>query len=210
MERAVFHCHIDHAVVGLMDPSHGPYVHRQWWWRTAGSVHEKQKAFEPRPVGFAMKAHAPSKNSYAYKLLGGTPVTEIVFQLPGIRTETITLGKHKILSFTAVTPVDEKSTEITQVFFWDYSRKLGPFRLPLLSLIKPLMRPMARVFLNQDKRMVDLQQMGLKYQKNLMLVDDADRQAKWYYKLKEEWEAHKEENRPFKNPVEPCVLRWRS
>ena len=29
-----FDAHIDHAVVGLMDPAHGPYVHQQWWWRS--------------------------------------------------------------------------------------------------------------------------------------------------------------------------------
>ena len=25
---------IDHAVVGLMDPAHGPFVHDAWWWRS--------------------------------------------------------------------------------------------------------------------------------------------------------------------------------
>ena len=35
--------HIDHAVVGLMDPAHGPYVHQQWWWRSGHSMHEKAK-----------------------------------------------------------------------------------------------------------------------------------------------------------------------
>ena len=30
VDRMVFEAHIDHAVVGLMDPAHGPYVHQQW------------------------------------------------------------------------------------------------------------------------------------------------------------------------------------
>jgi len=32
-ETQTFHCGIDHAVIGLMDPAHGPYVHAHWWWR---------------------------------------------------------------------------------------------------------------------------------------------------------------------------------
>lgn len=43
-----FDSHIDHAVVGLMDPAHGPYVHKQWWWRSEKSMHEKAKTFAPR------------------------------------------------------------------------------------------------------------------------------------------------------------------
>ena len=34
VDRMDFDAHIDHAVVGLMDPAHGPYVHQQWWWRS--------------------------------------------------------------------------------------------------------------------------------------------------------------------------------
>ena len=33
-EQMIFSCPIDHAVIGLMDPAHGPFVHRSWWWRT--------------------------------------------------------------------------------------------------------------------------------------------------------------------------------
>ena len=82
-------CAIDHAVVGLMDPAHGPFVHRSWWWRSARSIHEKSKGFAASPYGFTMVRHAPSKNSKAYKLLGGAPETEISFSLPGVRIEHI-------------------------------------------------------------------------------------------------------------------------
>jgi hypothetical protein len=43
-----------------------------------------------------------------------------------------------------------------------------------------------------------------------MLIDDADTQAKWYYRLKREWLRAADEGRPFENPVKPCTLRWRS
>src|SRR5204862_2250471 len=60
---------VDHGIIGLMDPAHGPVVHQAWWWRTRHSIHEKSKAFEPIPYGFRMSTHTPSSNSAPYKLL---------------------------------------------------------------------------------------------------------------------------------------------
>src|SRR5258708_4139569 len=31
--------HIDHGIIGLMDPAHGPFVHQSWFWRSRGSIH---------------------------------------------------------------------------------------------------------------------------------------------------------------------------
>ncbi len=107
-ETVTLPCGIDHAVVGLMDPAHGPFVHRSWWWRSARSIHEKSKAFAASPYGFTMLRHAPSSNSKAYKLLGGAPETEISFSLPGVRIEHITAGKHEVVNLTAVTPLVRK------------------------------------------------------------------------------------------------------
>jgi phenylpropionate dioxygenase-like ring-hydroxylating dioxygenase large terminal subunit len=73
VETMRFNAAIDHAVVGLMDPAHGPFVHHAWWWRSRGSAHEKTKAFTPSPWGFTMSRHMPSSNSRAYRLLGGAP-----------------------------------------------------------------------------------------------------------------------------------------
>jgi phenylpropionate dioxygenase-like ring-hydroxylating dioxygenase large terminal subunit len=194
-------CHIDHAVIGLMDPAHGPYVHRQWWWRSEKSIHEKAKDFAPRERGFAMVAHAPSSNSFAYKILGGKPVTEITFRLPAVRTEEITIGKRKVLSFTALIPIDVNKTEIRQLFFTDH---------PTFRFLSPMLGRFARTFLRQDSDMVDLQQKGLKHDPRLMLIEDADTQAKWYYALKKAWAKTNTTGEPFVNPVKPCTLRWRS
>ena len=49
VDRLDYDVHIDHAVLGLIDPAHGPYVHQQWWWRTKSSQHEKKKTFR-RPA----------------------------------------------------------------------------------------------------------------------------------------------------------------
>ena len=52
-------CSVDHGIIGLMDPAHGPFVHQAWWWRSRHSIHEKQKNFEPIPHGLPHeRAHA--------------------------------------------------------------------------------------------------------------------------------------------------------
>ncbi len=198
-DRRVFEAHIDHAVVGLMDPAHGPFVHRQWWWRSRASAHQKAKRFEPSPAGFRMVRHRPSKNSRAYALLGGAPTTEITFSLPGLRWEHILIGARQVLALTALTPLSETRTEITQMVWSDH---------PIFSLAGPLIRAGARRFLRQDGDMVNLQNQGLRYDPALLWIDDADRQAKWYQALKAEWTASRRAGRPFVNPVEATTLQW--
>jgi phenylpropionate dioxygenase-like ring-hydroxylating dioxygenase large terminal subunit len=201
VDRMDFDAHIDHAVVGLMDPAHGPYVHQQWWWRSKASQHEKAKRFEPREQGFAMVRHEPSKNSRAYAILGGEPLTEITFRIPGLRWEHVTVGKRQVLSLTCLTPVSATKTRITQIVWSDH---------PAFLVLKPFIAAGARTFLRQDGDMVNLQNQGLKYDPPLMWIDDADRQAKWYQQLKREWAASRREGRAFANPVEAATLRWRS
>ena len=101
--------HIDHGIIGLMDPAHGPFVHQSWFWRSKASIHEKAKQFEPIPNGFRMSPHQPSANSAPYKLLakmtGETVTTTIDFVLPNIRTEIDRSGKLWFSSRATVTPV---------------------------------------------------------------------------------------------------------
>jgi len=151
-DALTLNCHVDHAVIGLMDPAHGPYVHRQWWWRSEHSIHEKAKAFEPRER-------------------------------------------------TAVTPIDDHRTEIRQIFFTD---------MMVVKLLSPVIKLGARKFLRQDAHMVDLQQMGLKFDPTLMLIEDADTQAKWYHAIKREWAKSNAQGRAFDNPVKAKTLKWRS
>ncbi len=200
-ESVLLPCSIDHAVVGLMDPAHGPFVHRALWWRKAGSIHEKSKAFAASPFGFTMLRHAPSSNSNAYRLLGGAPLTEITFRLPAIRIEHITAGRHSVFNLTAVTPLTTDQAQINHAIYWN---------VPLLSALKPLLRPYVRAFLNQDRAIMVRQAEGLKYDPPLALIDDADTQARWYYRLKTEYARAVSEGRPFVNPVKDRVLRWRS
>ncbi len=200
-ESMLFPCAVDHAVVGLMDPAHGPFVHQAWWWRTRKSVHAKAKKFVPSERGFTMARHKPSSNSRAYRLLGGRPETEIRFQLPGVRLEHVRAGKHVMGGLTAVTPISATETEVNHVIYWT---------MPWLTALTPVLRRYARAFLDQDRQVVIKQQEGLAHDPRLMLINDADMPAKWYYQLKHEHAAAEAESRPFENPVEERVLRWRS
>jgi phenylpropionate dioxygenase-like ring-hydroxylating dioxygenase large terminal subunit len=200
-ETQNFGCAMDHAVVGLMDPAHGPFVHQSWYWRSRKSIHAKAKRFAPSPRGFSMVAHRPSSNSFAYRLLGGEVSTEIRFELPGVRFEHIRAGTKEIVGLTTCTPIDADNTEVTQTFYWNRD---------WLSIAKPFFRPFMHAFLGQDRAMVELQREGLKYNPRLMLIPDADMPAMWYQRLKKAWTASAETGETFVNPVPETTLQWRS
>jgi phenylpropionate dioxygenase-like ring-hydroxylating dioxygenase large terminal subunit len=200
----IFAATMDNAVVGLMDPAHVPYVHNQWWWRPPSAGRKlKQKRFVPRERGWAIERHAPSGNSLAYRMLfGGQVTTEISFMLPGFRWEVVDNPGSRLFTLTCLTPENENSTRITQVTYWKNA--------PLLDVLKPILIPAGREFLDQDGRMVDLQNTGLKYGPSMLWIDDIDVQAKWYLKLKREWTKSREEKRDFVNPIQPTTLKWMS
>jgi phenylpropionate dioxygenase-like ring-hydroxylating dioxygenase large terminal subunit len=200
-----FNATMDNAVVGLMDPAHVPFVHSQWWWRPpSAGFRIKEKQFAPRHRGWEIVKHAPSGNSLMYRAVFGEAVTtEIVFDLPGYRWEIVENGKGaRFVTLTCLTPQNEEATRITQLTYWTGA--------PLLNLGLPFAPGMAREFLEQDGRMVDLQNEGLKYRPGMMWIDDIDVQAKWYLTLKKEWAASRAEGRPFVNPIQPATLKWRS
>ncbi|HUZ12058.1 MAG TPA: aromatic ring-hydroxylating dioxygenase subunit alpha [Caulobacteraceae bacterium] len=196
-----FEVHVDHACVMLVDPSHAPFVHAQWWWRSVGSQHLKSKRFAPVEAGFVMERHAPSRNSRPYALFGGAPMTEITFRLPGVRWEHVSVGARQLLSLAFLTPVSETRTRMTQIIWSDH---------PMAGLAAPFIRYGARRFLEQDRELCRLQAEGLKRNPAYLWIDDADRQARWYVALKREWGESRAERRPFVNPVEPTTLSWRS
>lgn len=197
-----FPCNTDHAALGLMDPSHGPFVHVSWWWRSRHSIHAKEKKFAPHGLGFKMLTHAPSANSRAYKILGGDRKTEITFELPGLRTEHISIGKHHVVLLTALTPISETRTQLHQFMYTT---------IPLVNWLKPLLAIFGRAFIRQDLEVVKKQQEGLSFEHpNLMLIGDADAQAVWYTRLKKDYLAAKAGNQPFENCVPEKTLRWRS
>lgn len=200
----VFNAHMDDAVGGLIDPAHVPYVHNQWWWRPPSIGHKvKTKVFEPIDRGWLMVSHKPSANSRLYKWFFGENITtEIFFQMPGYRWEVISGEKMRFTTLTTLTPMDEKRTYLAQYIWWTGA--------PLLNLILPIARPATSMFLDQDGHYVDLQNQGMKYHKNMLWIDDIDKQAKWYFTAKREWANARTEGRAFVNPVTPTTLKWRS
>ncbi|MEL6380925.1 MAG: aromatic ring-hydroxylating dioxygenase subunit alpha [Cyanobacteria bacterium J06626_18] len=193
-----FPCFVDHAIVGLMDPAHSPYVHRSWWWRGA-KLNSEIKWFDPSPYGFTMRRHKMANMGRGYWLIGGVPETEIVFYLPGVRTEETTTAKHRAVNLTTVTPLTDDQTDVTFQFYWD---------IPWGWLLKPILYPMIHNFLGQDRDMVIKQKIGLQHESVLRLIKDSDVMARWYYQLKAEYRRSQSENREFVSPVKTQQLRW--
>jgi hypothetical protein len=51
----------------------------------------------------------------------------------------------------------------------------------------------------------------LQYADRLMLIDDADRQARWYFELKAAYQESQRTGAPLRHPMNgPVTLRWRS
>jgi phenylpropionate dioxygenase-like ring-hydroxylating dioxygenase large terminal subunit len=209
--QAELPCGIDHGIIGLMDPAHGPFVHRSWWWRSGGSIHEKEKRFEPIPNGFRMSAHAPSTNSAPYQLMrlaraGGAArlETTIDFVLPNVRLETVRYGAAWFSTLTTVTPIDAARCRIDVRAAWNIFRWATP-------LVLPVVRFFGKRFIRQDQLTMERQAEGLRLQPNLMLIDDADRPAKWYFELKRALLESRRTGLPMQHPLAgPVTLRWRS
>lgn len=197
-----FPCSADHAAFGLMDPTHAAFVHTSWWWkRQARKLREKRKSFEPAPLGWRMVRHPLPPENRAYRIFGRDVTTEIRYALPGLRIEHVEGSRHSAVGLTAITPIDATNTVVWQIFYWT---------LPWLGLLKPVARALVRRFLDQDRQMVIRQQHGLPHAERLMLVNDADTQARWFHRLSQEWQRAQAEGRPFENPIAPQTLRWRS
>jgi phenylpropionate dioxygenase-like ring-hydroxylating dioxygenase large terminal subunit len=199
-------CNVDHGIIGLMDPAHGPFVHQSWWWRKRASIHEKEKRFEPIPQGFRMATHAPSANSAPYKLLGvyGEPITTTIdFVLPNRRYETIRCGNKWFSSLTTVTPTTPSACRIDVYGAWNVL-----YGVPFLTAV---LKFFGNMFVRQDQVTMIQQAHGLRYDPSLMLIDDADRPAKWYFALKQARMDAARTGEPAKHPMEgPVTLRWKS
>lgn len=199
--------HVDHGVIGLMDPAHGPFVHQSWWWRSRRSIHEKQKQFEPIPDGFRMSAHTPSSNSLPYKILKlitrAPATTTIDFALPSYRFEQVRSGRLWFSSRAVVTPIRRDLCRLDFCAAWNVLR--------FVPIVPFIIRVLGPRFIAQDTETMTKQSEGLKSNPHLMLIDDADRPAKWYFQLKAAHLESKHTGAPAAHPMNgPVTLRWRS
>ena len=202
LER-IFQCDIDQAVIGLMDPAHLPFIHTSWWWkqRDLKALNRECKQFSPRGLGFVQDDHVIAQPAKPYQVLGLPVRTEISFELPGVRVELIRGPKGGACSFTVIAPIDATTSRVHQALYWT---------VPWLQPFRPLMALLAGRFLDQDRRVVEEQQEGLRHNPPLTLIDGADTQAKWYLRLKKEYQRALEQGDGFRNPLSPATLEWLS
>jgi phenylpropionate dioxygenase-like ring-hydroxylating dioxygenase large terminal subunit len=200
VETVLMPADIDHAVIGLIDPAHVTFVHQSWYWRSAKRLKLKEKQFVPTAKGFKMVRHTPSGNSNGYKLLRADTSTEITFEIPGLRIEHILVGnRRQVVSVTALTPINERATELTNIFYSD---------IPLANLLWYPLKKLGKRFISQDLDVFHKLSEGLQSNPTLSLIGEPDTQARWYYEIKRTWGKAQQNNEPFVNPVEPQTLRW--
>ena len=154
------------------------------------------------------RAHAQLKLRALQAACASTPhadsiTTTIDFVLPNLRPETIRAGKYWFSPLTTVTPITRNQCRIDVVAAWNIFRWL-PFGPELLKFV-------FAKFVEQDRRTMELQAEGLKHNPHLMLIDDADRPAKWYFQLKAAHLEAKRTGAEMKHPMAgPVTLKWRS
>lgn len=199
-------CGFDEAVLSLLDPAHGPFVHQAWWWRRPRTICEKEKVIEPVADGFRIRPHAPSANSAPYKVLRlyRRPVeTTIEFRLPSTRVEWTTCGSYWFSSRTIVTPLDADRCRLDFCAAWNLFSKV-PF-------VTALFRLFGRRFLRQDQRNLERLAVGLRHAPPTMLLGDADQPARWYLELRAAHLRARHSGQPVQHPLRsPVTLHWRS
>jgi hypothetical protein len=127
----------------------------------------------------------------------------IDFVLPNMRLEEIRSGHLWFSSRATVTPVRRDLCRIDFVAAWNVAR--------WMPLVTPIFRIFAKQFLRQDQETMIRQSEGLKNNPRLMLIDDADRPAKWYFGLKANLLESRRTGKAVEHPMAgPVTLRWRS
>jgi hypothetical protein len=80
-----------------------------------------------------------------------------------------------------------------------------------IPLLTPIAKFFGRRFVRQDQLTMIQQAEGLKHNPSLMLIDDADRPAKWYFELKQARLESQATGTPMRHPMSgPVTLHWRS
>jgi phenylpropionate dioxygenase-like ring-hydroxylating dioxygenase large terminal subunit len=193
----------EQIVLGLVDPAHLNYVHRNRWWKPQARPQKvKEKHFEPTALGFRMARHPmPAISSRLFRTLGHDVTNEITFELPGTRVDHFEGDRHRIVICFTVTPVDD--------YYCDIHHRLY-FTNPALLALVPVARAVARRFIAEDVDAAARQAGGLQYDPPAIFIPGADTQIRWYYRLVRAWAEAAAAGRPFENPLEPATLRWRS
>ena len=78
------------------------------------------------------------------------------------------------------------NTDMIQVFYWP----------AWLFFIRPFFMALGPTFIGDDRKIVELQREGLKFNPNLMLIQDSDMPAIWYSRVKKAWAESVENGTP--------------
>ena len=133
-----------------------------------------------------MSAHAPSGNTAPYKLLGvygaaGGDDHRFRAAQPAHRDDP--LRRQVVLEPDHGHPGDRATCRIDVVAAWNVF-----YYVPFVT---PIAKFFGAKFVRQDQVTMIQQAEGLKHNPSLMLIDDADKPAKWYFALKQaRLEAH--------------------
>jgi hypothetical protein len=118
--------------------------------------------------------------------------------MPNRRYETIRSGDKWFATLTTVTPVTASTCRIDVCAAWNIA-----YWLPGVTAA---LKFFGARFVRQDQETMIEQAEGLRYGPALMLIDDADKPAKWYFALKQA-RLEGSQKHPMDGPVE---LHWRS
>ena len=197
-----FPSNADIATFGFCDPAHPAFVHTSRWWKSkkALALRPKSKAFEPVEHGFRMKQHQLKGGANPYRLLGTDVRVDVTVKLPGLRIEHISGSRHAACVLAAATPITPAETDVHYCVYWT---------VPWLAPLRPIATWMAKDFLRQDLDMAAKLAHGAETPP-MLFVGGADIQIGWLLRLKREYLASQDENRPFANPIREQTLQWRS
>jgi phenylpropionate dioxygenase-like ring-hydroxylating dioxygenase large terminal subunit len=192
----------------LVDPAHGPFVHRRWWSLArllfGTFVEESETLYEPIPFGFRESVSSPVPDRWSQRLAGATEMhVEADIVLPGTRSGTVRFGKFWVTALVTVTPVTATRCRVDQRVAWAVL-----YWMPFAATI---MKFLFWAFFIQDRRAMARQAEGLGRLRRPMFVADADRPARWYAEIKGAFVNARRGFNEFQHPVPgPVTLRWRN
>ena len=112
-------------------------------------------------------------------------------------------GEKWFASLTTVTPTVENHCRIDVCAAWNVFLNV-PFLTPIAKFF-------GNRFVRQDQVTMIQQAEGLKYNPSLMLIDDADRPAKWYFELKQARLESQATGQPMRHPMDgPVIFQHRA
>jgi nitrite reductase/ring-hydroxylating ferredoxin subunit len=198
----------DHGIISLMDPAHGPFVHRLWWFlaRILFGAHDSESRvrIEPIPLGFREIAVTHVKEAWSARLAGSDTMTaEADFVLPHNRIGRFRFGKYWLSAIVSVTPITADRCRIDQLVAWHC--------LPWLPFLTSILKLAFWLFLVQDRRNLEHQAEGLRRIRRFTLIGDADRHTRWYQQIKRAYLEARRTGTALEHPIRgPVDLHFRN